>query len=124
MTFKIETIKNADRSLVKDLDGVYTKLNDHVKKHDHSNVKIVWAISSDEMGPCLEANITFKNPLHCLKFCHDVYELQEKSDHHSNFSMENFNQVRVLLSTHHPIAGITHVDVKFAEYLIDMINQY
>ena len=50
------------------------------------------------------------------EFSKYISELQEAVDHHTNFTMKNFDTVEILLSTHQPVPGITTVDVEFAQH--------
>lgn len=114
LNFDILKIKQGDRNPVQDLDKAIIELNTLAAKAGNPNVTIRWVVAKDSVGPCLKATINFKRPTDCVQFAQFVHELQESADHHSNFAMDNFQTITIMLSTHHPIPAITSVDVLFA----------
>lgn len=117
MNSEIAKIKNADRRPVECIDDIIVKLNNAATQNHTRSNNICWTLANDSVGPCLHAVIKFTNPIDCLKFVQYLYELQEAADHHSNFMMDNFHTINLMLSTHHPVPAITYVDVLFAEHL-------
>lgn len=116
-----QNIKNADRNPVENVQNAIAELNGFSQQHESEHASIKWVQGVDQMGPCLHATIKFKNVEKCLKFAKEIYDLQESSDHHSNFIIDNFLTVDLKLSTHQPVPAITHVDFMFARELIDIL---
>ncbi len=121
MNFNLDTIKNADRNPVPNVQNTVTELNGFLKDHGSEKALGKWLQGVDEVGPCLHATFKFQDIDNCLKFAKTVYALQEKVDHHANFTITNFLTVDVKLSTHQPVPAITQVDFLFAKYLITLL---
>lgn len=118
---ELQKIKNADRSPVPNVQNALTELNTFAKDHISSQTTMHWLQGVDEMGPCLQVKVKFKNIDDCLHFAKETYKLQEQVDHHSNFMIDNFLTVEIKLSTHQPVPAITYVDFLFAKQLIKFL---
>lgn len=116
-TSEILKIKAADRHPIQNAADVVRKLNETVSQCKNVNVKMHWSLGFDGVSEALHAHIKFQKPNDCIEFMLYVHDLQDAADHHSNFTMKNFDTVEIFLSTHHPVPGITMVDVMFAEHL-------
>lgn len=122
MNSNLDIIKNADRNPIPNIQNAVAELNGFSKKLDNAGVSVQWLQGLDEMGPCLHGIVKFNKINDCLNFAKNVYDLQEKVDHHTNFVINNFTNIDVKISTHHPVPAVTQVDFLFAKQLISILE--
>ncbi|APJ03019.1 4a-hydroxytetrahydrobiopterin dehydratase [Silvanigrella aquatica] len=113
----ITTIKKSSRILVEDIEKEVKILNDKISSKIQNKNPIFWKINKNEKGPFIETTVTFKNYDEALKSVNKICDLQETSDHHSNFILDNLSQIKVEVCTHQPKWGVTAMDFAFAEAL-------
>lgn len=114
---EILKIKSADRHPIQNASDVVRELNATVSRCKNVTIKMYWSLGFDGVSEALHAHIKFQTPQQCIQFVQFVHDLQEAVDHHSSLTMQNFDTVEIMLSTHHPVPGITMVDVLFAQHL-------
>ncbi len=112
---EIKKIKNAARSLIQNLDAALEQLNNNIKRPD--NKKIIWTLNSNTQGPFISTKFKFDHYKQALAAIDILCDLQETSDHHTNFSLDNFSELKVEICTHQPKWGVTEMDLAFAEVL-------
>ena len=125
--FIIETegtkyIKNSSRKIIENIEEEVNLLNKKISENRKSNKSILWKINKNEKGPFIETTISFDHYEESLNAIQIICDLQETSDHHSHFILENFKQIKVEVCTHHPKWGVTAMDIAFAEILSNSIN--
>ncbi len=112
---EIRKIKNSSRNLIQNLDSAIEQLNNNIKRPDHK--QIIWTLSSNEYGPYISTKFKFAHYKQALTALDILCDLQETSDHHTNFSLDNFSELKVEICTHQPKWGVTEMDLAFAEVL-------
>ncbi|WP_186645631.1 glutathione S-transferase N-terminal domain-containing protein [Fluviispira vulneris] len=117
----IHKIKNSSRTLVDDISAEIINLNDKISTALKNKITQIWHNNSNKSGPYIETVFQFKNYEEAFNAIQIICDLQESADHHSNFILENFNQLKVELCTHEPKWGVTSMDFAFAEVLTTRI---
>ncbi|WP_397599703.1 glutathione S-transferase N-terminal domain-containing protein [Silvanigrella sp.] len=115
-------IKSSSRNLIKDIEEEVKILNKRISSKCKGNRAILWATNKNEKGPYIETIVQFKNYDEAIQAIQVICDLQETSDHHSHFVLENFNQIKVEVCTHQPTWGVTAMDIAFAETLSDILK--
>lgn len=110
---EIQKIKTASRTLIQDLKKETDELNARIKKK--SKKPIYWSIKANEKGSFLATQILFKDYKEALATIELLCDLQETSNHHTSFSLENFQELKIEVCTHQPKWGVTEMDLAFAE---------
>jgi glutathione S-transferase/pterin-4a-carbinolamine dehydratase len=113
----IKFIKNSSRNLIENISSDLVNLNKKIASNTNSNSPTFWKLNNNDKGPYIETIFQFKNYEEALDAIQKICELQESSDHHANFSLENFDQLKVEVCTHQPKWGVTAMDLAFAETL-------
>ena len=111
----VDKIKNSSRKLLSNLEKYLSVLNTNYKN-------IEWQIGKNEKGHFIHMKYKFKNTENALSAVHLLNEIQEASNHHSTFAMENFTTLKIELCTHQPKYGVTEMDLAFAEILSSKIS--
>ncbi len=111
----VEEIKNSSRKLVQDINQSLKSLNENFKTFTG------WKVGKDEKGNFIHTNFNFKDSNNALKAVHLLNEIQEASDHHSAFVLENFSNLNIKLCTHQPKYGITEMDFSFARIITNKL---
>nr|BFD33060.1 hypothetical protein GTC16762_26780 [Pigmentibacter ruber] len=117
---EIQKIKNSSRALISDLHSAVEQLNHKLKTTYHKN--ITWHLESNTSGPYIITHFKFSNYHQALNAIEYLCDLQETSDHHTNFRLDNFSELAVEICTHQPKWGVTEMDLAFAEVLSTHIS--
>ena len=117
----ITYIKNSSRNLIENIDLELNKLNTKITSNLKSNKSISWKLNKNEKGPFIETLFEFKNSEDTIAAIQKICDLQETSDHHANFTLENFGTLKIEVCTHQPKWGVTAMDFAFAETLTQII---
>ncbi len=117
----IKLIKNSSRILIENIDSELVHLNKKLISNTKNNSASTWKLSHNDKGPFIESIFQFKNYEEAFEAIQKICDLQESSDHHANFVLENFSQIKVEVCTHQPKWGITAMDLAFAETLSQII---
>ncbi|WP_338636936.1 glutathione S-transferase family protein [Spirobacillus cienkowskii] len=107
-------IKNSSRTLIDNIQQETAKLNQTIQK---LGSKILWEVQLNSKGPLLFTKILLQNPSESLKVLHKINDLQETTNHHCHFILENFTCIQVEVCTHEPQWGVSAMDFAFAEAL-------
>ncbi len=109
---KASKVKNSSRELVVNLSESLSILN---------SKGIEWQIDKNAHGNFICTEFKFKNSKNAIEALRFLNDLQELTDHHSSFVMENFSSLKIELCTHRPKYGLTEIDFSFAELLVSEI---
>ena len=115
------TIKSSSRNLIENIESEVQSMNKRISLKSKRNSPILWTKGNNEKGPFIETSILFKNAEEAFSALQTICELQESSDHHAHFVLENFSQIKVEVCTHQPKWGVTAMDIAFAETLSNRI---
>lgn len=113
----IKYIKESSREIIEDIDSELIKLNQKIASCNKNNLIYSWKKDKNEQGYFIHTTFNFKSYEEALKAIQDICEVQESSDHHSHFILENYSQLKVEVCTHKPKWGVTAMDFAFAETL-------
>lgn len=108
----VQKIKDSSRDLISDIASRLEKLNEQFQ-----DARFSWRQEKNASGPFLVCSIRFINDEQALKAVSSIRGLQESSDHHSDFKLDNFATMTVEVCTHQPKWGVTEMDFVFAEAL-------
>ena len=117
----IKSIKNSSRNIIENISDDLINLNKNISSNNKSNSPITWKLNKNEKGPFIETIFHFKKYEEALDAIQKICDLQETSDHHAHFVLENFSQLKVEVCTHQPKWGVTAMDMAFAENLSHII---
>ena len=117
---EIQKIKLSSRALISNLPEAVAHLNNKLKTTYNKN--ITWYLESNTSGPYILARFKFANYHQALNALEYLCDLQETSDHHTNFRLDNFTELAVEICTHQPKWGVTEMDLAFAEILSTHIS--
>lgn len=117
----IKFVKSASRNLIENIENELVHLNKKLSSNAKSNSSNVWKLNHNDKGPFIESIFQFKNYEEALEAIQKICDLQESSDHHANFVLENFSQIKVEVCTHQPKWGVTSMDLAFAKTLSHII---
>ncbi|WGL59016.1 glutathione S-transferase N-terminal domain-containing protein [Pigmentibacter sp. JX0631] len=112
---EIQKIKKSSRALISNLPEAVAQLNNKLQNTFYKN--ITWHLKSNTSGPYILTNFKFSNYHQALNALEYLCDLQETSDHHTNFRLDNFTELAVEICTHQPKWGVTEMDLAFAEVL-------
>lgn len=106
----VQKIKDSSRNLSDNIPAELEKLNDKFK-----DARFSWKQAQNTSGPFITCQIQFENDEQVLKAVSSLCELQESSNHHSSFTLNDFSTLTIEVCTHQPKWGVTEMDFAFAE---------
>ncbi len=93
------TLLKSQQSAVKDEDGSLSQ----------------WRVEHDGKGFCLKAKFEFKSHADAVAKLSWLHDAQETTDHHTSFSMHDFQYAEITMVTHEPQWGISEKDLALAK---------
>lgn len=117
----IMLIKKSSRTIIEDLETAINNLNKNITLHINERHFNKWKLNKNLKGNYIESIFEFNNSEEAILAIQKIYDLQETTDHHANFVLENFNRLKVEICTHQPKWGVTQMDISFAEILSKLI---
>jgi glutathione S-transferase/pterin-4a-carbinolamine dehydratase len=107
-------INNSSRKLIDNIQQETLMLNQAMQK---LGSKMIWEAQLNSKGSLLFTKMILKNPSETLKVLQKINDLQETTNHHCHFILENFACIQVEVCTHEPQWGVSAMDFAFAEAL-------
>lgn len=112
----VQNIKKAERVLVDDLQKAVMDINQQFKKS-------VWSHGKDHNGTFLSCRWSFENGFQANQALAILLDLEENSDHHTSFQLDDSAALCVQVCTHQPQWGVSKMDLAFAWSLTQRIEE-
>jgi glutathione S-transferase/pterin-4a-carbinolamine dehydratase len=97
---------SAPRTLLKDQKNAISNAADSLS---------LWKVEHDGKGFCLKTKLEFKSHAEAVAMLNWLHDAQETTDHHTSFSMHDFQYAEITMVTHEPEWGISEKDLALAK---------
>jgi glutathione S-transferase/pterin-4a-carbinolamine dehydratase len=114
---EVQFIQSCSREILKDFDFKIERMNKQLSCYLNKEYFDFWKKSKNNSHDCIIATFYFKDQEAARSALEKLDFLQEACNHHTHFILQNFQELRVELSTHEPRPGVSEMDLAFASLL-------